>query len=61
MFSEVSRNMERVSSMKKGEMGQRRIATALLNAEKKFRMVKDRIGVIPKDGRNMPFKNHRAT
>ena len=59
MFSEVSRNMGRVTSMKKGKMGQ--IATALLNAEKKFRTVKgflqiaevrDRIKVLQKEGRN---------
>ena len=51
--------MGRVTSMKKGKMGQ--IATALLNAEKKFRTVKgflqiaevrDRIKVLQKEGRN---------
>ena len=59
MFTEVNRNMGRVTSMKKGKIGQGWVATALLNAEKKFRAVKgflqitevrDRIRVLQKEG-----------
>jgi putative transposase len=40
MFSQVSRKTRKITSMKRGKMAQRWVATALLDAEKRFRTVK---------------------
>jgi hypothetical protein len=40
MFSQVSQKMGRIKSFKKGKMAQRWVATALLEAEERFRTVK---------------------
>ena len=40
MFSQVSQKMGRIKSFKKGKMAQRWVATALLDAEERFRTVK---------------------
>jgi len=62
--------MGRVTSMKKGKMGQRWVATALLNAEKKFRTVKGFLQILSveiesksfkRKGETKPFNNHGAT
>ncbi|NGX37607.1 MAG: hypothetical protein K1000chlam2_00764 [Chlamydiae bacterium] len=40
MFSQVSQKTGRIKSMKRGKMAQRWVATALLDAEQRFRIVK---------------------
>lgn len=45
MFSQVSTKMERIKVMKKGKMAQRWVATALLEAEKRFRTIKGHLQI----------------
>ena len=45
MFSQVSTKMGRIKVMKKGKMAQRWVATALLDAEKRFRGVKGHLQI----------------
>ena len=61
MFSEVSRNMGRITSMKKGKMRQRWVATALLNAEKKFRTVKGFLQILSLEIESDSFKKRVET
>lgn len=45
MFSQVSTKMGRIKVMKRGKMAQRWVATALLDAEKRFRAVKGHLQI----------------
>jgi transposase-like protein len=45
MFSQVSTKMGRIKVMKKGKMAQRWVATALLEAEKRFRTIKGHLQI----------------
>lgn len=45
MFSQVSTKMGRIKNMKKGKMAQRWVATALLEAEKRFRTIKGHLQI----------------
>lgn len=45
MFSQVSTKMGRIKAMKKGKMAERWVATALLDAEKRFRTVKGHLQI----------------
>lgn len=45
MFSQVSTKMGRIKTIKKGKMGQRWVATALLEAEKHFRTIKGHLQI----------------
>lgn len=45
MFSQVSTKMGRIKVIRKGKMAQRWMATALLDAEKRFRKIKGHLQI----------------
>lgn len=60
MFSHVSQKMRGIKSMKRGKMAQRWVATALLDAEKRFRTVKGYLQIVEVKDRMRDFQKQQA-
>ena len=60
MFSMVGRQIGKLKSIKQGKMAQRWVATALLDAEKRFRSVKGHLQIAEVKDRIQSLQNEQT-